>query len=318
MRCLITGGAGFIGYHVSKALLERGDSVVIVDNFNDYYEVSLKRARADELSKFDNVKIIELDISEYDALLEVFKNNSFDVVCNLAAQAGVRYSLENPFVYLKSNIDGFLNILELCRKFNVKNLVYASSSSVYGECTDYPLNEIFQLDKPISLYAATKKSNELMAYNYHHLFGINCIGLRFFTVYGPYGRPDMALFKFVKNILESKPIDVYNNGDMKRDFTYISDIVAGVLASIDNPQPYEIFNLGRGEPQNLLDFISCIEDNLGIKAEKNMMPMQPGDVKETFADTSKAEKLLNYKPKVSIQEGVRKTIEWFKEYYDIK
>ncbi len=314
MKILITGTAGFIGFHLAKALLERGDKIIGIDNLNRYYDPKLKESRNNILKKYENYTFHKVDISDRERLKQVFEKD-IDTIVNLAAQAGVRYSLENPFVYVTSNEMGFLNILELAKDFKIKNIVYASSSSVYGECKNIPFKETEQLDKPISLYASTKKSNELMAYTYHDLYGLNCTGLRFFTVYGPYGRPDMALFKFTKNILEDKPIDVYNNGNMKRDFTYISDIVDGITASIDNPLPYEVINLGRGQPQDLMYFIRCIENNLKKQAMKNMMPMQPGDVPMTYADTSKAKQLLDYKPKTNIEQGVKKFTEWYKEYY---
>ncbi|MBD3248761.1 NAD-dependent epimerase/dehydratase family protein [Candidatus Woesearchaeota archaeon] len=314
MKILITGTAGFIGFHLAKALLERGDQIIGIDNLNQYYDPKLKESRNDILKQHKNYIFHKIDISNREELKQVFEKD-IDTIVNLAAQAGVRYSLENPFVYITSNEMGFLNILELAKDFKIKNIVYASSSSVYGECKNIPFKETEQLDKPISLYAATKKANEQMAYTYHKLYGLNCTGLRFFTVYGPYGRPDMALFKFTKNILEDKPIDVYNNGDMKRDFTYVADIVQGIAASIDNPLPYEIFNLGRGQPQDLMYFIKCIENNTGKTAMKNMMPMQMGDVPLTYADTSKAEKLLQYAPKTNIEQGVKKFVEWYKEYY---
>lgn len=314
MKVIVTGTAGFIGFHLAKALLERGDTVIGIDDLNDYYSVKLKQDRNEILKKYENYIFYKTDIADYEKLKQAFSED-VDCVAHMAAQAGVRYSLTNPHAYEKSNIKGFLNILELCRHSKIKNLVYASSSSVYGECKEVPFKEDYQLDKPISLYAATKKSNELMAYNYHHLYKINCIGLRFFTVYGPWGRPDMALYKFVKNIVNGKPIDVYNHGDMKRDFTYITDIIDGVITAIDNTMPYEIINLGRGQPQDLMYFIKCVEKALGKTALKNMMPMQQGDVPLTYADTSKAEKLLGYKPKVNIEEGVKKFVEWFKEYH---
>ncbi|MBD3355055.1 NAD-dependent epimerase/dehydratase family protein [Candidatus Woesearchaeota archaeon] len=316
MKILVTGTAGFIGFHLAKRLLERGEEVIGVDDLNDYYSVKLKKDRNEILQKNPNYKFHKIDVADYEKLKEVFSDD-IDCVVNLAAQAGVRYSLKNPHVYEKSNNKGFLNILELCKKFEIKNIVYASSSSVYGESTEIPFKEDQKLDKPISLYAATKKSNELIAYTYHHLYNLNLIGLRFFTVYGEWGRPDMALYKFVKNIVKGKPIDVYNNGDMKRDFTYISDIIDGVVAAIDNPMEYEVINLGRGEPQDLMYFIKCIEKALGKKAMKNMMGMQPGDVPLTYADTTKAEKLLDYNPKISIEEGVKRFVEWFKQYYKV-
>ena len=314
MNILVTGGAGFIGFHVTKALLERGNNVVIIDNFNDYYDVKLKEARIKELGKNNNLDVIKADISDYDAINNIFKKHKFNKICHLAAQAGVRYSLENPFAYEKSNILGTLVTLEMARKHNIKDFVFASSSSVYGNNKKIPFSENDNVDKPVSLYAATKKSSELLAYTYYHLYGLNCTGLRFFTVYGEFGRPDMALIKFVKNILEDKPIDVYNNENMKRDFTYISDITNGILAAIDNPFPYEIINLGNGKPIELSYFIECIENALGKKAIKNMLPMQSGDVKITHADIKKAEKLLNYKPKIKIEEGIKRFVEWYKKY----
>jgi len=313
MNILVTGGAGFIGFHVAKALLGRGDNVVIIDNFNDYYDVKLKEARIKELGKHDNLDVIKADISDYDTMNIIFKKHKFNKICHLAAQAGVRYSLENPLAYEKSNILGTLVMLEMAKKYNVKYFVFASSSSIYGNNKKTPFSEEDNVDYPVSLYAATKKSSELLAYTYHHLYSLNCTGLRFFTVYGPWGRPDMAYFKFTKAILEDKPIDVYNYGKMKRDFTYISDITDGILAAIDNPFPYEIINLGNNKPIELSYFIECIENALKKKAKKNMMPMQPGDVKITYANIKKAEKLLNYKPKVKIEEGINRFVGWYKE-----
>ena len=314
MNILITGGAGFIGFHVAKALLERGDNVTIIDNFNDYYDVRLKEARIKELSKHDNLNVIKADISDDDAMDIIFKKHKFNKICHLAAQAGVRYSLENPLEYEKSNMLGTMVMLEMARKHNVKDFEFSSSSSVHGDNKKTPFSEEDNVDNPVSLYAATKKSNELLAYTYHHLYKINCTGLRFFTVYGPFGRPDMAYFKFTKAILEDKPIDIYNNGKMKRDFTYISDITNGILAAIDNPFPYEIINLGNGKPIELSYFIECIENVLKKKAKKNMLPMQSGDVKITHANIKKAEKLLNYKPKIKIEEGIKRFVKWYKEY----
>lgn len=315
MDILITGGAGFIGFHVAKALLERGDKVTIIDNFNDYYDIRLKEARIKELGNHNNLNLIRADISDHNAMDDIFKNHKFNKICHLAAQAGVRYSLENPLIYEKSNIMGTLVMLEMARKYSIKDFVFASSSSVYGNNKKTPFSEDDNVDHPVSFYAATKKSNELMAYTYHHLYQINCTGLRFFTVYGEFGRPDMAYFKFTKAILEDKPIDIYNNGKMKRDFTYISDITDGVLAAIDNPFPYEIINLGNNNPVELSYFIECIEKAVGKKAKKNMMPMQKGDVPITYADISNAEKLLNYKPSVKIGQGIEKFVEWYKDYY---
>lgn len=311
MNILVTGGAGFIGFHVARALLERGDKVVIIDNFNDYYDPKLKHARIAQIKKYKSLTIIRADISNYKVMEKIFKKHGFDKICHMAAQAGVRYSLKNPLQYEKSNNLGMLTLLELARIYGIKDIVYASSSSVYGGNKKTPFSEKDRVDNPVSLYAATKKCNELYAYVYHKLYGLNCTGLRFFTVYGPWGRPDMALFKFVKNITEDKPIKVYNNGKMKRDFTYISDIVNGVLAAIDNPYPYEIINLGNNKPIELNKFIELIEKALGKKAKKKMAPMQKGDVIETFADIEKAKKLLKFKPEVKIEEGIRKFVEWY-------
>jgi UDP-glucuronate 4-epimerase len=314
VNILVTGGAGFIGFHVSKALLERGDSVVIVDNFNDYYDPKLKYARVNQIKKYKKLVIIKVDISDYKAMEKVFKKYRFDKICHLAAQAGVRYSLENPFQYETSNNLGMLTILELARIYKVKDIIYASSSSVYGGNKKIPFSEKDNVDSPVSFYAATKKSNELYAHVYHHLYGINCTGLRFFTVYGPWGRPDMALFKFVKNILVDKPIEVYNNGNMKRDFTYISDIVKGVISAIDKPFPYEIFNLGNNKPINLSKFIELIELNLNKKAKKEFLPNKKEEVKITYSDIDKARRMLNYSPNVDIEEGVYNFIKWYKSF----
>ena len=309
MNILVTGGAGFIGFHVVKALLARGDSVVVVDNLNDYYDPQLKKDRLAQISS--QVTFYEIDISDYKKLEEVFAKHCFDKVCHLAAQAGVRYSLENPFAYERANMLGTLNILELMRKDNIKDLVYASSSSVYGGNTKVPFSVEDSVDQPISLYAATKRANELYTHVYHHLFGLNCFGLRFFTVYGPWGRPDMALFKFVKAIKENKPIDVYNHGKMQRDFTYINDIVSGILLSLDKVQGYDIFNLGNSNTVELLRFIEIIEQNLGKIAEKNMLPMQAGDVSTTSADIAHTKEVLGWEPQVNIEEGIKRFIDWY-------
>lgn len=312
---LVTGIAGFIGSWTAEKLLERGDKVVGVDNFNDYYDVSIKRNR---IGKFKgDFKLYESDITDYKAMERIFNENKIDKVCHLAAQAGVRYSLTNPFTYESTNVLGTLNFLELCRHKGVKTIVYASSSSVYGNNKKTPFSVEDNVDHPISLYAATKKTNELMAYTYHHLFGLHCTGLRFFTVYGPWGRPDMALFKFTKAILEDKPIDVYNFGKMKRDFTFITDIVAGILASLDKEYPYEIFNLGNSNTVELMYYIECIEKELGKKAKKNLLPMQPGDVPESFADIERSRKMLGFDPKVKIEEGIHQFILWYKSYYRV-
>lgn len=318
MKILITGGAGFIGSNLAKKLLSRGDQVIIIDDFNDYYDPKLKFDRIDIfLGQHKDLKIEKVDISNYKELEKIFKEETIDLVVHLAAQAGVRYSLENPFAYERTNYLGTLNILELCRHYNVDKIVYASSSSVYGNNKKLPFSEEDRVDNPISLYAASKKANEEMAYTYHHLFGLKCVGLRFFTVYGPWGRPDMALFKFTKAIINDDPIDVYNNGEMARDFTYVDDITDGVLASIDNCEAYDIYNIARGESVRLLDFISEIENNLGKEAKKNMMPIQPGDVPETSADISRVCERLGYNPKTSVKEGVKNFVDWYISYYKV-
>ncbi|MFH0818680.1 MAG: GDP-mannose 4,6-dehydratase [Patescibacteria group bacterium] len=317
MNILITGSAGFIGFHTAKKLLERGDNVIGIDNFNDYYDVSLKEARNKILETFPNFKLYRLDFSDLKRLEQVFKSEKIEKICHLGAQAGVRYSLENPHAYEITNISGTLNLLEMARNYKIKDFVFASSSSVYGDNKKVPFSESDNVDNPISIYAATKKADELMAYTYHHLYGLNCTGLRFFTVYGPWGRPDMALFKFIKLITAGKEIPVYGNGQHKRDFTYIEDIISGVLSAIDNPFGYEIINLGNNQPITLKYFIEIIEKELNQKASKKMLPKQPGDVDETYADIIKAKKLLNYEPKTSIEDGVKKFIEWYKEYYKI-
>lgn len=319
MLYLVTGNAGFIGFHLTKRLLEKGQEVVGVDNLNPYYDPKLKRARLAILKKFPHFSFYQVDIAYKEELAKVFAENKIDKVCHLAAQAGVRYSLENPYLYEQSNMVGFLNLLELMRKYEVKSLVYASSSSVYGGIKKIPFNEKMKINKPISLYAATKAANELYAHVYHHLYGLNTIGLRFFTVYGPWGRPDMALFLFTKAILEDKPIKVFNQGQMKRDFTYVDDIVDGIMASLNKVSAlgYEVFNLGCADPVNLLDFIKTIEKSLGKRAKKEFLPLQPGDVPNTFADVSKAKKLLDYQPRVKIEEGVGEFVNWYREYYKV-
>ena len=315
---LVTGGAGFIGFFVAKALLNRNDNVIIVDNINDYYDQQLKLDRLKELKKHRNANkltIYKINIEDIKALEEVFKNHAIDKVFNAAAQAGVRYSIENPFAYVQTNLVGFLNILELMRNYNVKNLVYASSSSVYGANEKTPFSETDKTDRPVSLYAATKKSNELIAHAYHELFGINCTGLRFFTVYGPWSRPDMAMLKFAKKMQAGEQIDIYNEGKMKRDFTYIDDIVQGVVASLDKCYPFEVFNLAYGDTVELIEYVDALEDALGIKAKRNLMPMQAGDVKVTDADTSKAKNMLDFNPNTSVKDGVAEFAKWFKKYY---
>lgn len=332
---LVTGSAGFIGFHLSKRLLEEGFKVVGIDSLNDYYDVLLKQDRNRVLKEFDDYSFYEIDISDSNALSEVFRKYDFKRVVNLAAQAGVRYSLTNPHAYLHSNLTGFLNILEECRHREVGHLIYASSSSVYGANTVMPFSVDQTVDHPISLYAATKKSNELMAHAYSSNYNLPVTGLRFFTVYGPWGRPDMALFLFTKAILNGDSIDVFNHGKMKRDFTYIDDIVEGIFRLLDhvpegnsdwdsaNPDPstsfapYNLFNIGNNNPVELLVFIEAIEKKLGKKAEKNLLPIQVGDVPETFADVSNLKKAIAYKPDTSVEEGVGKFIDWYREYYKI-
>jgi UDP-glucuronate 4-epimerase len=324
MKILLTGCVGFIGSAVSIALLQRGDTVIGIDNFNDYYSVNLKEARLKCIclnQNSQNFKINRIDICNKFELTKIFENNEIDAVLHLAAQAGIRYSLENPQAYIDSNIVGTLNIFECCRNFSIKNIVFASSSSVYGENAKIPFSTDDRTDNPISLYAATKKSCELMAHTYSHLFDLNITCLRYFTVYGPWGRPDMAPMLFAKNILEGKPIKVFGNGNMKRDFTYIDDIVNGTIAILDNClnrdsldlKISKIFNIGRGEPVNLMYFVDILEKELGKSAVKEFLPMQSGDVPVTYADTRELENIIGYKPKVSLEDGVREFVEWFKK-----
>jgi UDP-glucuronate 4-epimerase len=313
---LVTGAAGFIGYHVSHKLCLSGKKVVGIDNINDYYDPTLKTARLKRLEGMKGFTFQKLDICDYEGLKALFNRHRFDSICHLAAQAGVRYSLTDPFAYQKSNNEGFLNLIELARHHKIKNFVYASSSSVYGSNTKLPFSESDRTDTPISLYAATKKANELVAHCYSHLYGIPCSGLRFFTVYGPWGRPDMALFKFTKSILAEKPIEVYNNGNMKRNFTYIDDIVQGVILTLNHPVPCEIYNIGNSRAEQLMDFIREIEKNLGKKAVINYLPMQPGDVPATVADITNLQR-LGYEPKTNIDTGIKRFVEWYKEYYKV-
>ncbi|MEM9672264.1 MAG: NAD-dependent epimerase [Cyclobacteriaceae bacterium] len=335
-QILITGAAGFIGFHLSRRLCREGYQVVGIDNLNDYYAVSLKKDRLAILQQGDNFSFQQVDLQDREGVDRLFKNNSFDYVVNLAAQAGVRYSLENPHAYTASNVTGFLNVLEGCRHASVKHLVYASSSSVYGANTKMPFSVHHNVDHPVSLYAASKKANELMAHSYSHLYDIPTTGLRFFTVYGPYGRPDMALFLFTKAILENRPIDVYNNGEMRRDFTYIDDIVEGIARLIPNVAkpnpdwsgqqpdagtsyaPYRIYNIGNNQPVKLLDFIETIEDCLGKKAQKNLMPLQDGDVLATYADVDDLMRDVDFSPNTSLSEGVQQFVDWYREYYRIE
>ncbi len=315
---LVTGSAGFIGFHTAKRLLEDGNIVIGADNFNDYYNPSLKEARNAILEGFEGYKLYRGDLSDENLVEQIFTENKIDQVCHLAAQAGVRYSLENPRVYIKSNINAFLNILEAARNYNIKDLVYASSSSVYGSNQKVPFSVNDSVDNPISLYAATKKADELMAHTYSHLFDINTTGLRFFTVFGPYGRPDMALFLFTHAIANEEEIKVFNFGKMKRDFTYIDDIVDGVLLALEKTNGYQIFNLGNNKPVELEYFISCIEKEIGKSAKKKYMELQPGDVLETFADIEHTKEVLGWEPKTSTEEAIKAFIGWYKEYYGDK
>jgi UDP-glucuronate 4-epimerase len=312
---LVTGVAGFIGFHVGRALLDRGDQVIGVDNLNDYYDVSLKEARLALLQEHDGFTFHRIDLADQPALIEVFSGHPIEVVCHLAAQAGVRYSLANPFAYQKCNLEAFLYLIHLAKEHRVKNFVYASSSSVYGKNEKVPFSVRDNVDHPISLYAATKKANELIAHTYSHLFRLPCTGLRFFTVYGPWGRPDMALFLFTRAILSGEPIKVYNHGKMRRDFTYIDDIVQGVLASLERPVGYAIYNLGNSRAEELLDFIACIEKNLGKRAEKLLLPLQPGDVVETCADIAESTRDLGFQPTTTIEEGIPQFVSWYRSYY---
>lgn len=311
---LVTGAAGFIGFHLCKNLVEFGNKIIGIDSINEYYDPELKKNRLKILKQNSNFTFFKTDLCDYKNIENIFNNNSIEIICHLAAQAGVRYSLTNPFAYQKSNNEGFLNIIELAKKYNIKNFVFASSSSVYGNNKKLPFSEEDPVDHPISLYAATKRSNELIAYSYSHLFNLNCSGLRFFTVYGPWGRPDMALFIFTKSIIDNKKIKIFNNGDMKRNFTYIDDIIDGIKRVIDHPKKYEIYNIGNNRAENLIDFIENIERCLGKKALREYLPMQPGDVKTTMADIKKIMR-LGYNPKTNIPEGIKKFVKWYLEYY---
>jgi len=317
MTYLVTGAAGFIGYNVSRALLSRGDVVIGLDNINDYYAPSLKMDRLEQLKSLINFKFYRGDITDYGFLEYLFTNHSVKKICHLAAQAGVGYSLKNPFAYQKSNIEGFLNILELCRHFGIHNLVYASSSSVYGSNCRLPFNIDDRTDHPVSFYAASKKANELMAYTYHHLYGLKCSGLRFFTVYGPWGRPDMAYYKFTKAMVGGEPIELYNNGKMKRDFTFIDDIVTGVLAALDRNYDFEIFNLGCSSPVDLKYLVECLEKSLGVTAKISYLPAQPGELEITYADIDYSISKLNFIPATSIETGISQFIEWYIDYYHL-
>ena len=334
-KILVTGAAGFIGFHLSQRLLERGDEVVGLDNLNDYYDVTLKKARLEQLLAKPNFRFRFLDLADRVGMAQLFAESSFDKVVNLAAQAGVRYSIKNPHAYVDSNLVGFVNVLEGCRHSNVEHLVFASSSSVYGANQKIPFSVHDNVDHPVSLYAASKKANELMAHTYSSLYGLPTTGLRFFTVYGPWGRPDMALFLFTKAILAGKPIDVFNYGKMKRDFTYIDDIVEGVIRVIDhvaepNPHwsgqitdpatsyaPYKIYNIGNHQPVELMQFIETLENCLGIKAKKNLLPIQPGDVPSTYADVDALVEDLGFQPNTSIEVGIERFVKWYRSYYRV-
>ena len=314
MKILVTGSGGFIGYHLSRSLLEDGFEVLGLDNINDYYDINLKNARIEQLSLFDNFKFDKIDISDRDSLSKSFNSFNPQKVVNLAAQAGVRYSIEHPYAYMNSNLVGFLNIIELCRHGKVDGLIYASSSSVYGNNTKIPFSTDDVTDNPISLYGATKKANELIAHSYSHLYGLNTTGLRFFTVYGPWGRPDMAMYIFTEKIMREKSIPVFNNGQMKRDFTYIQDIVSGTRSAIDKNYNCEVFNLGNHKSEELMDMIRIIEKCLGKKAEIDFQPIQPGDIPESFADIEKSTKMLGYKPVTDIKDGIPNFVDWYKQY----
>ena len=335
MKILVTGTAGFIGANLAGQLLDRGDEVIGIDNINDYYDPSLKLARLDMLTSREGFIEKRISIEDKEEMDKVFNEHKPDRVVNLAAQAGVRYSLENPYAYIDSNVYGFMNILENCRHHEIEHLVYASSSSVYGAHTKMPFSVHDHVDHPVSLYAATKKSNELMAHTYSHLFNIPTTALRFFTVYGPWGRPDMAMITFTRKIIAGEPIDVFNHGNHKRDFTYIDDIVEGVIRALDNiaapnaqwdadtpdsatsAAPYRVYNIGNSEPVNLMRYIEVLEDCLGIKAERNLLPLQPGDVPDTYADVTELVNDVGYKPSTSVEDGIAKFVAWYRDYYKV-
>ena len=335
MKILVTGAAGFIGMHASQRLLARGDEVVGLDNLNDYYDPTLKDARLARLTPHPAFRFVKMDVADRAGMEGLFATEKFDRVIHLAAQAGVRYSLQNPQAYIDSNVVGFMNVLEGCRYAKVQHLVYASSSSVYGGNTRMPFSERDSVDHPVSIYAATKKANELMAHTYSHLYGLPTTGLRFFTVYGPWGRPDMALFLFTKAILEGRPIDVFNHGKMKRDFTYVDDIVEGVIRTLDRTAepdaafdsdqpdpgrsnaPFRVFNIGNHDPVQLMDFVTAIESTLGMSAQKNFMPLQDGDVPATYADTEALNAWTGFAPATSVQDGVARFVAWYRDYYRV-
>jgi UDP-glucuronate 4-epimerase len=335
MKLLITGMAGFIGFSLARQLSGRGHTIIGIDNLNDYYDVTLKQARLNVLSEYEDVHFVRLDLCDREGMTELFSHHGFDSVVNLAAQAGVRYSLDNPHAYVDANLMGYLNVLECCRHHGVGHLVYASSSSVYGMNETVPFSTRDSVDHPVSLYAATKKANELMAHTYSHLYDLPTTGLRFFTVYGPWGRPDMAMFMFTKSILEGRPIDVYNHGDMSRDFTYIDDIVESIMRIIEvvpqrdsawqpslagpdsSSAPYALYNIGHGGPVRLMDFIHALEEAIGRRAECNFLPMQPGDVPHTFADTEALYQAIGYQPRVDVWAGAKRFVAWYRDYHQV-
>ena len=319
MTILITGSAGFIGYHVTKKILNKNIKVIGIDNINNYYDINLKKNRIKDLKKNKKFFFYKVDLSNYKKLDNIVKNKKVKIIIHLAAQAGVRYSIKNPRIYFKSNLEGFFNILEISRHNNIKHLIYASTSSVYGDSKKFPLSEINRTDQPLSFYAATKKSNEVMAHSYSYIYKLPCTGVRFFTVYGPFGRPDMALFKFTKNILNNHPIELYNKGNHFRDFTYVDDIVDGIYSLIKKQSkksiPYEIFNIGNGAPKKLLDYLKHIEKNLNKISKTKKLPLQTGDIVKTHSNINKLKKYTGYKPKTNIKIGISRFIEWYKDYY---
>ncbi len=319
MTILITGSAGFIGYHVTRKILNKNIKVIGIDNINNYYDINLKKNRIKDLKKNKKFFFYKVDLSNYKKLNNIVKNEKIKIIIHLAAQAGVRYSIKNPRTYFKSNLEGFFNVLEISRHNNIKHLIYASTSSVYGDSKKFPLSEINRTDNPLSFYAATKKSNEVMAHSYSYIYKLPCTGVRFFTVYGPFGRPDMALFKFTKNILNNQPIELYNKGNHFRDFTYVDDIVEGIYSLIKKQSkksiPYEIFNIGNGTPKKLLDYLKHIENNLNKISKTKKLPLQVGDIVKTHSNINKLKKYTGYKPKTNIKIGISRFIEWYKDYY---
>ena len=321
MKILVTGAAGFIGYHLIKKILNKNKKVIGIDNINSYYDTNLKKDRINYLKKYKKFSFYKIDLSNYKKLNDIVKKNKINIIIHLAAQAGVRYSIKYPRAYFKSNLEGFFNILEISKDNNIKHLIYASTSSVYGDSKKFPLNENDRTDQPLSFYAATKKSNEVMAHSYSHIYKLPCTGVRFFTVYGPFGRPDMALFKFTKNIINNHSIELFNNGKHLRDFTYVDDIVDGIYSLINKQSkktiPYEIFNIGNGTPKKLLDYLKYIEKNLKQKSKTKRLPLQVGDVVKTHSNINKLKKYTGYRPKTNIKIGIEKFIEWYKDYYKI-